>query len=340
MSLTSDQQKAFEILQSSLAKSFGPGTIKILGGDEVSDLPRFSSGIPSVDIAIGGGYPKGRHIEIYGPESSGKTTLVLHAIAEAQKNGELAAFIDAEHALDINYARTLGVNTDNLIISQPDTAEEALTVLEQLVSSGLAKLIVVDSVAALVPKVEADGELTDSSMGVMARLMSRICRVVTPVAARNDVTVFWINQIRSKIGVMFGSPETTTGGNALKFYSSIRLDVRRTGQVKDGEEAVANETTVKVVKNKTAPPYRVAQFQIKFGHGVDKTLDLVRIAVEKSVIDKSGAWYSFKSQRLGQGEANTVNTLNENPTLLGLIQEELGKRMAQPLVKTPEVEIK
>lgn len=339
MPLTADQQKIFEVLSTSLAKSHGPGTIKILGGDEVSDIPRTPTGIPSVDYAIGGGLPDGRFIEVYGPESSGKTTLALHCIAEAQKRGKVAAFIDAEHALDINYARALDVDTDSMIINQPNSAEEALSVVEELCISKLPSLIVVDSVAALVPKAELEGDMGANLPGLHARLMSQACRKLTGICAKNGVTIIWLNQIRMKIGVMFGSPETVTGGNALKFYSSIRLDVRRTGQVKDDDVAVANETTVKVVKNKTAPPYRVANFQIKFGEGVDRVLDTLRVAVEKNAVQKSGAWFSFGGEKIGQGEANTVTFLRDNEKVFKAVQAELAKRMTQPVSKEPVIDV-
>jgi recombination protein RecA len=323
MPLTEETQKSLEILQTVLNKKYGDGTISFLSGQEVSSIPRFSSGIPSVDWATGGGYPRGRMLEILGPESSGKTTLTLHAIAEAQRNGHVCAFIDAEHALDLNYARALGVNVDELIINQPDTAEEALDIVEELSNSGLVQFIVIDSVAALVPKAELDGEMGGQLPGLMARLMSQACRKLTGTIMRNGVTLFWINQIRYKIGVMFGSPETTSGGNALKFYASVRIDIRKRGQIKDGETVIANDTEVRVIKNKTAPPYRVAEFEIEFGKGVNKTLDLVRIAVQQGIIQKSGAWYSFNHDRIGQGEKNVVLFLNEHPDILELITQHL-----------------
>jgi recombination protein RecA len=331
MLLTAEQQKTFDILQQSLNKKYGSGTINILGGNEVADLPRTSSGVLSVDQAIGGGFPDGRFIEIYGPESSGKTTLMLHALAEQQKKGRLCAYIDVEHALDLNYARNLGVDVQSLTFSQPDSAEEALDILHELIQSGIYGAIVVDSVAALVPKVEVEGTMDQSSMGVMPRLMSRICRVATPIANNNKCTVFWINQIRMKIGVMFGSPETTTGGQALKFYSSIRLDVRRRGQVKDGEDAIANETEIKVVKNKTAPPYKTCEFQIGFGTGVNKDLDLLNVAVETGVVIQSGAWFSFGGEKIGQGKPKTLEFLQSNPEVFNKIKEQVQKKMVQPL---------
>jgi recombination protein RecA len=330
MKLSPEKQKAYDIFKSGMDKKYGAGTIRILGGNEVSSIDRFSTGIPSVDRATGGGLPRGRFVEIYGPESSGKTTLTLHCIAEAQKSGEICAFVDAEHALDINYARTLGVDTDNLIINQPNTAEEALDIVEELASAGLVGMIIVDSVAALVPKVELEGEMSDNNIGVMSRLMSKACRKITGPASRNNVTVVWINQIRMKIGVMFGSPEVTTGGNALKFYASIRMDVRRRDQIKVGEQVVANETEVKIVKNKVAPPYRVANFVIDYGTGVNKTLDLLRVAVEDRIIEKAGAWYSYKGERVGQGEKNSSEFLKSHPEIIA----EIVAKLKQPTIET------
>lgn len=330
MSLTEEKLKAFEILKGGLEKKHGKGVIRLLGGDEVSAMARRSSGIASVDLAIGGGYPRGRFVEIYGPESSGKTTLTLHAIAEAQAAGDVCAFVDAEHAFDIEYAKALGVNVDQLIINQPNTAEEALDIVEELANSKLVDLIVVDSVAALVPTVELEGEMTDSNMGVHARLMSKACRKITGPASRNNVTIIWINQIRMKIGVMFGNPETTTGGNALKFYASVRLDVRKRNQIKDGDVVVATETEVKVVKNKTAPPYRVANFTIEFGKGVDKYVDLLRMASDAKIIEKSGAWYSYKGSRIGQGEKNSALFLKENINLFNEIKDQLSPKHVAP----------
>lgn len=323
MPITADVQKQIELLQASLGKKYGEGTIRVLGGNEVANIKRISTGVPSVDWAIGGGLPEGRMVEIYGPESSGKTTVCLHCIAEHQKQGGIAAIIDAEHALDLAYARSLGVDVNALIVNQPDTAEEALDIVDQLVDSGIVTLIVVDSVAALTPKAELEGDMGAQLPGLQARLMSQACRKLTASASNNGVTIIWINQIRYKIGVMFGSPETTSGGNALKFYCSVRMDIRRKGQVKVGEEAVANETTIKVVKNKTAPPYREADFQIDFGKGVNKVLDLVRIASDKGIITKSGAWFSYGTDRLGQGEKNVSEFLREHPKLLEEITEKL-----------------
>lgn len=325
MPITAEVQKKIEILQAAIDKDYGKGTIRVLGGNEVANIKRITTGVPSVDWAIGGGLPEGRMVEIYGPESSGKTTLCLHCIAEHQKQGGIAAIIDAEHALDLKYAQNLGVNTNDLIVNQPDNAEEGLDIVERLCTSGVVSLIVIDSVAALAPKAEIEGDMGAQLPGLQARLMSQACRKLTALSSRNNVTIIWINQIRYKIGVMFGSPETTAGGNALKFYCSVRMDIRRRGQVKVGEEAVANETEVKVVKNKTAPPYRTAEFQIDFGTGVNKVLDTFRIAVQKGIIDKSGAWFSYKGEKLGQGEKNGCDTLRENPDILAHITSALNQ---------------
>jgi recombination protein RecA len=320
MSITPEKLKQIDALKTSIDKKYGQDSIQILGqGNEVSNMVRVSSGIASLDLAIGGGWPRGRIIEIYGPESSGKTTATLEAIAEAQKLGHICAIIDVEHALDLAYASNLGVNVEDLILSQPDTAEEALDIVEMLVSSGVVQLIVVDSVAALVPKKELEGEMGDSTIGLQARLMGQALRKLVGQVHRNNVTLFFINQLRMKIGIMFGNPETTAGGNALKFYASIRLDIRKTGQVKDGEESVANEVKIKVVKNKTAPPYRECNLILRYGTGVDKNMDLLRMCVENKIVDKSGAWYSYEGVRLGQGEANSAKALSEYP------EEELTK---------------
>jgi recombination protein RecA len=333
LQLSPEKLKQIEILKNSLNKKHGSGSVRILGGEEVVALERYSTGIPAVDWATGGGYPKGRFIEIFGPESSGKTTLTLHAIAEAQKAGDLCAFIDAEHALDIAYARALGVDTDALLISQPSTAEEALDIVEELVLSGLFKFIVVDSVAALVPRAELEADSGAQLPGLQARLMSQACRKLTGPAYRNKVTVFWINQIRYKIGVLFGSPETTAGGNALKFYASIRIDIRKRGQIKVGEVAVANDTELKVIKNKTAPPYRVAEFVINYGTGVDKDISLVRLALELKIIDKAGAWYKYEGANIGQGEANTIAYLNEHPEVKLAIIEKIKPTKLEPVIE-------
>lgn len=295
-----------------------------LHGD-IKKVQTISSGSIKLDRALGvGGYPVGRHVEIFGPESSGKTTLTLHAIANCQKAGGRAAFIDAEHALDIAYAKALGVNIDELILVQPDNAEQALDIVEGLVSSGIVNLIVVDSVASLVPQKELEGDMGDAQMGVQARLMSQAMRKLTGLCNINNVTVIWINQIRHKIGVMFGNPETTAGGNALKFYASQRLDIRKTGQTKDGEEAVASTTRVKVIKNKLAPPYKIAEFEITFGQGINTPLELLDIAVEVGVVKRNGAWYSDKNgERLGQGQGNVLELFTSRPDIFDMIKKEV-----------------
>lgn len=334
--LDEEKQKQFQVLKTAIDKKYGDNSIRILGGAEVSRMPRVSSGVAGIDDAIGGGWPWGRIVEIYGPESSGKTTLTLEAIAQAQREGKVCAFIDAEHALDMVYAENLGVDIDSLIISQPDTAEEALDILEMLVNSGTVDLLVIDSVAALVPKKELEGEMGDSHVGLHARLMSQALRKITGAAARNNVLIFFINQIRYKIGVMFGNPETTSGGNALKFYASIRVDVRRIGQEKDGEEAVANKTRVKIPKNKTAPPYRSCEFLIKYGEGVDKMADLLTVAVKKGIVDKSGAWYSYEGTRIGQGAANSATYLKEHEKIANEIKARLKPKTVE---NSPQLEV-
>ena len=318
-----NKDQALALAVSAIEKQFGKGSIMRLGeGDSmVRDVQVVPSGGLSLDIALGiGGFPRGRIIEIYGPESSGKTTLTLHAVAEAQRLGGVAAFIDAEHALDVNYARKLGVNTDDLLISQPDTGEQALEIADMLVRSGAVDCLVVDSVAALVPKAEIEGEMGDSHVGLQARLMSQALRKLTGSINRSHTAVFFINQIRMKIGVMFGSPETTTGGNALKFYASQRLDIRRIGAIKDGGEAIGNRTRVKVVKNKLAPPFKEAEFDIMYGKGISLSGDVLDLAVEANIVDKSGAWYSYERERIGQGRENSKKFLEENPDLLAEIQ--------------------
>jgi recombination protein RecA len=286
------------------------------------------SGSLSLDIALGGGYPKGRIIEIYGPESSGKTTLTLHAIAEIQKQGGTAAFIDAEHALDPAYAKKLGVDTDNLLVSQPDNGEQALEIAETLVRSNAVDLIVVDSVAALVPQAEIDGDMGDSHMGLQARLMSQALRKLTGIINKSKATVIFINQIRMKIGVMFGNPETTTGGNALKFYASVRADIRRIGQIKEGEEIIGNRTKVKIVKNKIAPPFRVAEFDIMYNEGISKTGDVLDLAVQHGVVGKAGAWFDYNDAKIGQGREQTKKYLKENPKVLAEIEKKVRDKVA------------
>ncbi len=321
-----EKQKALENAISTLEKQFGKGTIMRLGEGETlhGDVEAISTGSLGVDVALGvGGLPRGRIIEIFGPESSGKTTIALHAVAEAQKKGGIAAFVDAEHALDVSYARKLGVRTDDLLISQPDTGEQALDIVETLVRSGAIDIIVVDSVAALTPKAEIEGEMGDSHMGLQARLMSQALRKLTGTVNKSNCTIIFINQIRMKIGVMFGNPETTTGGNALKFYSSVRLDIRRVGAIKEGDSVIGNRTRVKVVKNKVAPPFREHEFDILYGTGVSREGDALDLAVLLNIVDKSGAWYSYKGDRIGQGRENAKTYLKDNPEVYTQIEQEV-----------------
>lgn len=317
-----EKQKALEAALGQIEKAFGKGSVMRLGQREtIGDVSSISTGSLGLDIALGiGGLPKGRIIEIYGPESSGKTTLALHVVAESQKAGGICAFVDAEHALDPVYARKLGVNTDDLIISQPDAGEQALEIADTLVRSGAVDVLVIDSVAALVPKAELEGEMGDSHMGLQARLMSQALRKLTGSVSKTNCMVIFINQIRQKIGVMFGNPETTTGGNALKFYASIRLDIRRIGALKDRDEVVGNQTRVKVVKNKMAPPFKVVEFDIMYGEGISKTGELIDLGVKANLIEKSGSWYSYNSQRIGQGRENTRTFLKENPAAAAEIE--------------------
>ncbi len=318
-----EKEKAIELAVSSIEKQFGKGSILKMGEDNVDrEIGHFSSGSPSIDIALGiGGFPRGRVIEIYGPESSGKTTLTLHAIAEVQRLGGTAAFIDAEHALDVNYARRLGVKVDELLVSQPDTGEQALEIADVLLRSGAIDVVVVDSVAALVPRAEIEGEMGDTHVGLQARLMSQALRKLTGTVAKSNSTVFFINQIRMKIGVMFGNPETTSGGNALKFYSSVRLDVRRIAAIKDGDNVVGNRTRVKVVKNKVAPPFRQAEFDILYNEGISMEGDLLDLGVDEGIVEKSGAWYSYEGERIGQGRENARRFMKENPEVLDRIAD-------------------
>ncbi len=320
-----DKIKALDMAISQIERNFGKGAIMKLGAAEVAEgVQAIPTGSISLDIATGvGGYPRGRVIEIFGPESSGKTTLALTAIAEAQKAGGVAAFIDAEHALDINYAKKIGVKTEDLLVSQPDTGEQALEVAEALVRSGAVDIIVIDSVAALVPKAEIEGEMGDSLPGLQARLMSQALRKLTAVISKSLTTVMFINQIRMKIGVMFGNPETTTGGNALKFYSSMRLDIRRIDNIKENQETVGGRVRVKVVKNKVAPPFRQAEFDIYFNEGISKVGELVDVGVECGIIEKSGAWYSFNGSRIGQGRENAKEFLKNNPEARDSVQQKI-----------------
>ncbi len=316
MAISADKEKALETAMTQVERQFGKGSIMKLGSRPVVDVPVISTSSLALDKALGiGGLPRGRVIEIYGPEASGKTTLALHAVAEAQKKDGIAAFIDAEHALDIVYAKKLGVNCDDLLVAQPDTGEQALEITDMLVRSGAVDILVIDSVAALVPRAEIEGEMGDSHMGLQARLMSQALRKLTGTISKTMTSVVFINQIRMKIGVMFGNPETTTGGNALKFYSSVRLDIRRIGQIKDGQEVVGNRTRVRVVKNKMAPPFTDAEFDIMYGEGISRPGDLIDVGVEAGIIDKSGSWYSHGGERIGQGRENVKKFLKDNPDL-------------------------
>lgn len=319
----SGKKQALELAIAQISKQFGDGAIMTLGENSKVDVELLPSGALSLDLALGGGYPKGRIIEIYGPESSGKTTLTLHAIAEIQKQGGTAAFIDAEHALDPAYARKLGVDTENLLVAQPDNGEQALEICETLVRSNAVDLIIVDSVAALTPQAEIDGDMGDSHMGLQARLMSQALRKLTGIINKSKATVVFINQIRMKIGVMFGNPETTTGGNALKFYASVRADIRRIAQIKNGEDVIGNRTKVKIVKNKIAAPFRVAEFDIMYNEGISKTGDILDLAVEHEVVGKSGAFYKYNDETIGQGREKAKLFLKENPEIMAEIESKV-----------------
>ena len=334
---TADRGRAVEAALANIEKKFGKGSIMRLGEREVSDIPAISTTSLSLDAAVGvGGVPRGRIVEIYGPESSGKTTLALHIVAEAQKAGGVAAYIDAEHAMDADYAGKLGVDIDQLLISQPDSGEQALEIAEALVRSNGVDVIVIDSVAALVPRAELDGEMGDSLPGLQARLMSQALRKLTAIVAQSNTCFIFINQIREKIGVMFGSPETTTGGRALKFYSSLRLDIRRIGAIKDGDRVVGNRTKVKVAKNKVAPPFRECEFDIMYGEGISREGDLLDLAVAQRAVEKSGAWFSYKGERLGQGRENAKQALRDNPEVLRKIERDVKVKLGLPVREEPE----
>ncbi|MGI9289630.1 MAG: recombinase RecA [Pseudomonadales bacterium] len=337
--MNTDKQKALDAALAQIERQFGKGTVMKMGDEVRVAMPAISTGSLGLDVALGiGGLPKGRICEIYGPESSGKTTLTLQVIAECQKAGGTAAFIDAEHALDPIYAEKLGVDIDDLIVSQPDTGEQALEVTDMLVRSGAVDVLVVDSVAALTPKAEIEGDMGDSHMGLQARLLSQAMRKITGNIKQANCLVIFINQIRMKIGVMFGSPETTTGGNALKFYSSVRLDIRRIGAVKEGDEVVGNETRVKVVKNKVAPPFKQTEFQILYGRGINRLGEVIDLGVKQGLIDKSGAWYAYKGDKIGQGKANAAKFLEENPSIAQEIETQLRNQLLGTLAPAEDQE--
>ncbi len=343
MAETAERNKAVEQAISQIEKQFGKGSIMKMSDDNVINIPAIPTGSLALDLALGvGGVPRGRVVEIYGPESSGKTTLALHITAEAQKREGMVAFVDAEHALDMTYARKLGVDVDSLLVSQPDTGEQGLDIAEILVRSGAIDVLIVDSVAALVPRAEIEGDMGDSHMGLQARLMSQALRKLTGTISKSKTCVIFINQIRMKIGVMFGNPETTTGGNALKFYASQRLDIRRTGAIKDGADVVGNRTKVKVVKNKIAPPFKEAEFDIIYGQGISKEGDILDLGVSMDLVEKSGAWYSFEGERIGQGRENVKKFLSENTDILDriaeLVREKAGLFKAKPSEVTEEQE--
>jgi recombination protein RecA len=335
IAVNKEKLKALQLTLEKIEKSFGKGSIMRMGDKPVEDVPSISSGSIGLDVALGiGGYPKGRVIEIFGPESSGKTTLAIHAIAEAQRAGGIAAFIDAEHAFDPYYAKKLGVNTDELLISQPDNGEQALEITDSLIRSGAIDIIVIDSVAALVPKAELEGDMGDSKMGLQARLMSQALRKLTANISKTRTCCIFINQLREKIGVMFGNPETTTGGNALKFYASVRLDIRRIGQIKEGEEVTGNNVRVKVVKNKIAPPFRKAEFDILYGEGISKSGEIIDLGVNYNIIKKSGSWFSYGEAKLGQGREAVRKLVKDNPEL----SAELESKILQVITTASTVE--
>ncbi|GAB6062515.1 recombinase RecA [Deferrisoma palaeochoriense] len=338
--MTTERRQAVDLAIGQIEKQFGKGAIMRLGeAGPARGVEAIPSGALSLDLALGvGGYPRGRVVEIFGPESSGKTTLALHAVAEAQRQGGIAAFIDAEHALDVSYARRLGVNVEDLLVSQPDTGEQALEITELLVRSNAVDVVVVDSVAALVPRAEIEGEMGDSHVGLQARLMSQALRKLTATISKTRTLVIFINQIRMKIGVMFGNPETTTGGTALKFYSSVRLDVRRVGAIKDGDQVVGNRTRVTVVKNKVAPPFRKAEFDILYNEGVSRTGDLLDLAADHGIVDKRGAWYTYGETRIGQGRENARRFLKENPDILEEVDRQVREKLGLAVPEAPPAE--
>ena len=328
MEKNSEKEKAVKTAMSQIERQFGKGSIMKLGGREIEAVPVIRTGSLALDKALGvGGYPRGRVIEIYGPESSGKTTLALHAVAQAQENDGIAAFIDAEHALDVAYAKQLGVNCDELLVSQPDTGEQALEIADMLVRSGGVDIMVIDSVAALVPRAEIEGDMGDSHMGLQARLMSQALRKLAGTIGKTNTTIIFINQIRMKIGVVYGNPETTTGGNALKFYASMRLEIRRAAPIKDGQEITGNRTRVKVVKNKLAPPFKNVEFDLMYGEGISRTGDLLDMGVELDIVDKSGSWYSFGGERIGQGRENVKLFLIDNPDIFENIESKVREQL-------------
>jgi recombination protein RecA len=342
MSQQAEKQRALELAVAAIEKQFGKGSIMRLGNEEplVKDVQVIPSGSLSLDIALGiGGFPRGRIVEIYGPESSGKTTLALHVVGEAQRKGGIAAYVDAEHALDVGYARKLGVRTDDLLISQPDTGEQALEITEMLVRSGGIDVLVVDSVAALVPRAELEGEMGDAHMGVQARLMSQALRKLTGTIAKSNTCVVFINQIRMKIGVMFGNPETTTGGNALKFYASQRLDIRRIGAIKNGEQVVGSRTRVKVVKNKMAPPFREVEFDIMYGSGISREGDVLDLAVIDNLVEKSGSWFSFDGERIGQGREQAKDYLKDHPATLAQVEAKILEKAGITRTGSPDLSV-
>ncbi|KPM85397.1 recombinase RecA [Pseudoalteromonas sp. ACER1] len=335
--MNDNKQKALDAALSQIERQFGKGSIMKLGDNKALDIEAISTGSLGIDIALGiGGLPTGRIVEVYGPESSGKTTLTLQVIAEAQKQGKTCAFVDAEHALDPVYAQKLGVNIDDLLVSQPDTGEQALEICDMLVRSSAVDVVIVDSVAALTPKAEIEGDMGDSHMGLQARLMSQALRKLTGNIKRSNTLCIFINQIRMKIGVMFGNPETTTGGNALKFYASVRIDIRRIGSVKEGDEVVGNETRVKVVKNKVAPPFKQAEFIIMYGEGISKQGELIDLGVKHKIVEKSGAWYSYNGSKVGQGKANSIKFLKDNPEIADEIEGKLREMLLLQATVQPE----